>query len=607
MHQLLLRAVISLLVLIPLIFNVVAEPLPHPVKQLLRRQLPASPKGVKTITTPNNVTVRYKEPGSEGVCETTPGVKSYSGYVDLNENTHMFFWFFEARKNPDKAPITLWLNGGPGSDSLISLFSAIGPCNVTANGTSMLNPYSWTEESNMLFLSQPVGVGFSYQNKIHGNYDNNTGLAANSSNPTGRFSGIREDYSTDTTALAAVTAWEVMQAFFGTLPRLDPTVKSRRFHLWTESYGGHWGPGFLRHFYEQNERIRNGTTAGGGGGGVQLEMESLGIINGLISPRVQYPFLPEFARNNTYGISVNEFTYKMMKLNFEMPGEYSSSTSPLVNLHEPADNRRLSSSSTGGCKEAIDNCILVGHDTPQGVTLCAHAHMMCQSLVVVPFAALGGRDNYDIRAAAGADVPPTYWMDYVNKARVQDALGVDLNYTDNLNIAVNYAFGLQGDQVRDTTFHDLEWLLEKGVRVALIYGDADFICNWVGGEAVSLALNWTNATSFAKAGYAPFTIANNSDSNNKNKTYGETRQYGGLSFTRVYEAGHIVPYYQPAAGLELFRRVLRNRVLAGDGTIQVTPTFESHGSANATATNAGWDQGAMFMGRPGDWRKRRGV
>lgn len=36
-----------------------------------------------------------KEPGKAGVCETTPGVDSYSGYVSLNETTNMFFWFFE--------------------------------------------------------------------------------------------------------------------------------------------------------------------------------------------------------------------------------------------------------------------------------------------------------------------------------------------------------------------------------------------------------------------------------------------------------------------------------------------------------------------------------
>lgn len=71
--------------------------LPPGVENLIKKQVPAEPTGVKTINSPNNVTIRYKEPGKEGVCETTPGVNSYSGYVDLDYETHMFFWFFEAR------------------------------------------------------------------------------------------------------------------------------------------------------------------------------------------------------------------------------------------------------------------------------------------------------------------------------------------------------------------------------------------------------------------------------------------------------------------------------------------------------------------------------
>lgn len=96
--------------------------LPRHIEELIKKQVPAEPTGVKTIKSPGGVTVRYKEPGKSGVCETTPGVNSYSGYVDLDANTHMFFWFFEARSNPNEAPITLWLNGGPGSDSMIGLF-----------------------------------------------------------------------------------------------------------------------------------------------------------------------------------------------------------------------------------------------------------------------------------------------------------------------------------------------------------------------------------------------------------------------------------------------------------------------------------------------------
>ena len=86
------------------------------------RQIPANATSLKTIKSPSGVTIRYKEPGKHGVCETTPGVNSYSGYVDLAPDAHTFFWFFEARKNPETAPLTLWLNGGPGSDSLIGLF-----------------------------------------------------------------------------------------------------------------------------------------------------------------------------------------------------------------------------------------------------------------------------------------------------------------------------------------------------------------------------------------------------------------------------------------------------------------------------------------------------
>lgn len=86
------------------------------------RQIPANATDVITIQSPTGVQIRYKEPGKAGVCETTPGVGSYSGYVDLAPDSHTFFWFFEARHNPETAPLTLWLNGGPGSDSLIGLF-----------------------------------------------------------------------------------------------------------------------------------------------------------------------------------------------------------------------------------------------------------------------------------------------------------------------------------------------------------------------------------------------------------------------------------------------------------------------------------------------------
>lgn len=87
--------------------------------------------------------VRYKEVPT-GICELTPGVKSYSGYVDIAADQHIFWWFFETRHgDPSNAPLTVWINGGPGSSSMIGLFQELGPCRIDENYNVILNPYSW--------------------------------------------------------------------------------------------------------------------------------------------------------------------------------------------------------------------------------------------------------------------------------------------------------------------------------------------------------------------------------------------------------------------------------------------------------------------------------
>ncbi|KAI1443569.1 peptidase [Annulohypoxylon stygium] len=549
-------AAVAALQLFPLYLGLgTASSLPPHVERLIRKQVPAEPTDVKTITSPGGATIRYKEPG---ICETTPGVKSYSGYVDLDEQTHMFFWFFEARHNPDEAPLTLWLNGGPGSDSLIGLFEELGPCNVTHNGTAVLNPYAWNEVSNLLFLSQPIGVGFSYATEVVGVVNETTGLPVNSSTPDGRYSDV-DPYRFDTTELAAKGTWEVLQGFIQDLPSLDETVKSRSFNLWTESYGGHYGPAFFNYFYDQNELIKNKTIPG-----VELNMHTLGVINGIISERIQAPYYAAMAYNNTYGLkTVNETMYNYMLTNYYFPG---------------------------GCRDAIDQCFEGDRSTPDGKAVCSQATAICRSLVEGVYYVVSGRNAYDIRAQDNANIPPGYWADYLNTATVQNAIGVDINYTSTSSEQIWIGFDYTGDFVYPNLLQDLESLLAKDVRIAMVYGDADYICNWMGGEAVSLNVNYTHSKEFASAGYAPFVV--------DGVEYGESRQYGNFSFTRVYESGHEVPYYQPKAALELFKRVLSDLVIA-DGNEKVTPTYKSNGTAEATHTNS---YITYFTGRPGDWK-----
>lgn len=89
-----------------------------------------------------------------------------------NYSINTFFWFFESRKDPANAPLSIWMNGGPGSSSFVGLLTENGPCfiNDDSNSTT-LNPWSWNNEVNMLYIDQPNQVGFSYDTPSNGTTD----------------------------------------------------------------------------------------------------------------------------------------------------------------------------------------------------------------------------------------------------------------------------------------------------------------------------------------------------------------------------------------------------------------------------------------------------
>ena len=102
---------------------------------------------------------------------------------------------------------------------------------------------------------------------------------------------------------------------------------------------------------------------------------------------------------------------------------------------------------------------------------------------------------------------------------------MSINYTSTSSDQVGAGFSETGDFVYRRFLKDLERILDNGVRVALIYGDADYICNWFGGEAVSLEIEYKNSKEFRAAGYTPFMV--------DGTEYGEVRQYGNFSFLRM--------------------------------------------------------------------------
>ena len=168
------------------------------------------------------------------ICETTTGTKSYSGFVHLPPSpeegrsypVNTFFWFFEARNNPANAPLSLWIQGGPGAPSTPAAVGENGPCSVNIDSkTTTLNPWSWNTNVNMLYIDQPVQTGYSYDTLVNGtidetvmpflvnvqNYSTTSLPDTNATMLTGTFASQNFSTIPVSSEMAAVAMWHFLQ------------------------------------------------------------------------------------------------------------------------------------------------------------------------------------------------------------------------------------------------------------------------------------------------------------------------------------------------------------------------------------------------------------
>ncbi|KIW11789.1 hypothetical protein PV08_09061 [Exophiala spinifera] len=537
-----------------------------------------------------NITIKFKAP-SVGTCTTVFATqKQVTGYITLPPNVldpspgnytiNTFFWFIEARQVPEAAPLTIYINGGPGSSSMVGLFQEVGPCRVVEIAEGQLGTvardWGWDRSSNILFIDQPVQVGFSFDTLTNLSLNLLDEVFVNPPAPVpltqpgytflnGTFGSGSPSSTANTSQIAAQSLWYFLQTFLTSFPEYNTGVRSKKntssaeIHLFTESFGGRYGPAFGHFIRAQN--TRRSTDAEFANSTTDINLVSLGIINGWIDLLVQTPFHPKYAYENTYGI---EAINQLEELN-ALSAYNSANGCQQRTLACRAQEAALDPSNQG-------NVVSVNQ-------ACSEAQLYCQTYVVGAYIS-SNRSVYDISQNRLDPFPDSFYLEYLNQLSFQQAINVPVNYTQD-SLAVFSAFASTGDYARDGIVQDLVSLLGSGVRVALMYGDRDYICNWLGGEAASFAIAGAAGSSYLPwfaAGYAPIVT-------NSSYVGGVVRQYGNLSFSRIYDAGHLVPAYQPETAFTVFSRIINGDDISTGNPANLSK-YRSMGDRNATFQNS---------------------
>ncbi|KAG6864720.1 hypothetical protein C0991_007673 [Blastosporella zonata] len=382
-----------------------------------------------------------------------------------------------------------------------------GPCRIPdANGTQYFKE-AWNSNANVFFVDQPIGVGYSYADY-------------------GEAVGTSEDAAADIAAFVAI--------FFENFSKF----KGRAFHMAGESYGGRYIPLFAAEVYDQNARlVEAGMTP------INLTSAIIGKITDHASPTLPQPLLC-LGNGWTDGPSMVLSYYDMMCTAASVPPISDIASCVYLKQLLPRCEKWIKKS----CTDVYDHIN------------CRTAFDFCEGEFSNTFYATG-KNPYDISNNCEGEpdelcYPVTGHISrYLNSTSTRSLLGVDpsIGTYSMCSGPVSTAFAQSNDQQTPGTPFHIEALLERKVRVLIYVGTYDWICNWVGNERWTRALEWSGHGEFAARDLRVWEA--------EGKRAGLTRSAKGLTFATVEGAGHMVPYDKPKEALALINRWLANEEL----------------------------------------------
>ncbi|XP_053204748.1 lysosomal protective protein-like [Panonychus citri] len=428
--------------------------------------------------------------------------KMYSGYLDASPGTHLHYVFVESENDPAKDPLLLWLNGGPGSSSLLGFFTEQGPFQLNGNSSLDRNPYAWNKVANVIFLESPSGVGYSYSDS--GNYSHS-------------------DDSTSLDTLLAMKSWfNKFQAF-----------ENHSFYLAGESYAGVYIPTLSVRLLEEPDINYVGFAIGNG----YLDQYLLG------NSIVRFAYYHGFIDTQTWSKIVSF----CCKNGNESPDSCNFANNTDIKCIEVVNDANDFIISIGLNSYAIyDDCATEELNYSSEIQSLRAESLESWHLVHNIIRAIFYK-NSEIKTLSFPCFDKEDLNNYLSRSDVRDALKIPKNLTDwtffSLNVTNNY----------ETQYPSLKKQVIASIKAGkrgLIYnGDTDMVCDFLGDQWFSDQLG------FKQIGkYKPWYV--------DNQVAGFVKNYEGFSYATVRGSGHTVPEYRPAAALYMIERFLSNKSLA---------------------------------------------
>ncbi|KAF2156077.1 carboxypeptidase D [Myriangium duriaei CBS 260.36] len=453
--------------------------------------------GSSTIIPQNENTAKFAINGS-----AIPDVdfdigEAYGGLLPISNaaNASELYFFFQPTTNVNASDeILIWLNGGPGCSSLEGLLQENGPF-LWQYGTfaPVENQYKWSNLTNVVWVEQPVGTGFSQ----------GTPTAQNETDVAEQFLGF----------------WKNFVDTFG--------LQDRKVYIAGESYAGQYVPYIADAMLNKNDKC-------------YYNLDSILIYD----PSITYGMVQEdlvaaayvnantnaFLLNDTFMADINNRSAHCGYDDFMNTWLSDSAFPPSGKLPTPpnVDNNQTE------CN--------IWNDIFNAVSLINPSFDIYQIFTTPP-------NLWDVLGFPGSfDYLPTGAEIYFNRTDVQKAINAPIQSWTECADGI-----LRHDDSPPSGLSVLPGVIERASRVVIGHGHLDFILIANGTLIAIQNMTWNGAQGFSTppSKFDDFYVPYHSELNLGNTAgagvLGNYHTERGLTYVSVDLSGHMIPQYAPSA------------------------------------------------------------